>query len=290
VDAIDPNLRIGAVTLAVSDLPRAVGFYERVLGLRLLEREQRTARLGAEENAPVLTLVELERASPLPVAASGLYHVAWLLPSRAELAQTVRRIAAARWPLEGAADHGVSEALYLSDPDGLGIEVYADRPRESWTRRADGAGVKMVSEPLDLEDLLAQAPAQVVSARMAAGTTIGHVHLKVADVQRSEEFYRDALGFEEQARLPSAAFVSAGGYHHHVGMNSWQSAGAPPAPASAPGLRAIDFELSAARELEQLRRRVSRHDAHAHVSDEPGNGLALHDCDGQLLRFHARAA
>jgi catechol 2,3-dioxygenase len=171
--------------------------------------------------------------------------VAWLHLSRAALAETVKRIARARWPIDGASDHGVSEALYLSDPDGLGIEIYADRPRETWERPPDGHGVRMVTLPLDVEDLLAQAPGELDAASVAIepGTGIGHVHLKVADVSRALAFYRDTLGMEEQAQLPSAAFVSAGGYHHHIGLNSWQSQGASPAPPSAPGLREIRFTL-----------------------------------------------
>jgi catechol 2,3-dioxygenase len=133
----------------------------------------------------------------------------------------------------------------LSDPDGLGIEIYADRPRETWQRPADGHGVLMVTLALDLDDLLAQAPGDfdAADAAVAGGTGIGHVHLKVADVPRSLDFYRDTLGFEEQAQLPSGAFVSAGGYHHHIGLNSWQSRGASASPPTAPGLREIRFTI-----------------------------------------------
>jgi catechol 2,3-dioxygenase len=277
VATIDPNLRIGSVRLAIGDLERSAGFYERTLGLPLVAREERSARLGADPARPALELSELDSPTPLPPGASGLYHVAWLHPTRAALADTVRRVVGAGWRFEGAADHGVSEALYLSDPDGLGIEIYADRPPEQWRRPADGRGVVMVSEPLDLDDLLAQSPGEPTDA-VAPGTSIGHVHLKVADVPRAAAFYRDALGFEEQARLPSAAFLGAGGYHHHIGLNSWQSAGAGPAPDSAPGLRGIEFELAGAGAVEEMGRALG---------ETAGATLSVLDPDSARLLFRA---
>jgi catechol 2,3-dioxygenase len=173
----------------------------------------------------------------------------------------------------------VSEALYLSDPDGLGIEIYTDRPRESW-RRAPAGGVEMVTLPLDLEDLLASFPDDP-GERMLPGTGIGHVHLKVSDVAATERFYT-GLGFEQQARLPSAAFVSAGGYHHHLGLNTWQSAGGSPAPESSPGLRQIAFELDGEAALDALGKA-----AQASGQDESGE-IALQDPDGIPLSFTAR--
>ncbi|MGA2455326.1 MAG: VOC family protein [Solirubrobacteraceae bacterium] len=283
---IDPDLRIRSVALAVSDLARSTDFYERVLGLPLIVRERQLAQLGPDPEHPALVLSEIAAATPLPPGASGLYHVAWLHANRARLAETVRRVAAAGWPFEGASDHGVSEALYLSDPDGLGIEIYADRPRERWERPADGDGVRMVTLPLDLEDLLAQFDDEPAPA-LAPETTIGHVHLKVADVPRAAAFYRDALGFEEQAQLPQAAFLAAGGYHHHVGLNSWQSRGAAGAPDSAPGLRRIELELSDAAALDALERGLAGAlgDSYTSSADEPDERISLRDPDGQLLSF-----
>jgi catechol 2,3-dioxygenase len=277
---IDPALRIRLARLAVSDLDESAAFYEQVLGLPLIERHDEHALLGTDPADPALELLALASARPAPPRSTGLFHVAWLHPSRETLADTVRRIAAARWPFTGASDHGVSEALYLNDPDGLGIEVYADRPREEWGRTPDG-GYEIYTEPLDVEGLLATS-ASAPGPSMAPGTAIGHVHLKVADVEASDRFYT-ALGFERQALIPQAAFVSAGGYHHHLGLNTWMSAGGPPAPPDSPGLRLVAFQLGSA-------------DAVAAVGDAAGDAAApgaadgevlLGDPDGELLSFAA---
>ena len=272
--AIDPRLQIRSVTLAVSDLARSSAFYERALGLPLLARDERSAQLGADRDQPALTLLQLPASTPLPPRATGLFHVAWLHPSRAALAESLRRIAGTGWRLEGASDHGVSEALYLSDPDGLGIEIYADRPAETWAHDEDGRSLRMFTEPLDLEDLLGEFTDEP-GPHLAAGTRIGHIHLKVADVPRTAAFYRDTLGLEERARLPSAAFLAAGGYHHHVGLNSWQSDGEEAAPETAPGLRTVVFELADHEALDALAERVGT---------EAGE-VRVRDPDGQLLRF-----
>ena len=284
---IDPSLRVRSVTLAVSDLDRSADFYERVLGLPLISRDQHGARLGPDAERPALVLSDIESPTPLPPSATGLYHVAWLHPNRAALADSVRRVAGASWPFEGASDHGVSEALYLCDPDGLGIELYADRPRERWERASDGHGVNMVTLPLDLEDLLAQSLSEP-SAAVPADTNVGHVHLKVSDVPSATAFYRDALGLEEQAQLPSAAFLAAGGYHHHVGLNSWQSRGAASAPDSAPGLRQIEFELGDAAALEALERTLADAAAQTPLELDADGELSVRDPDGQLLAFAQR--
>lgn len=276
---IDPSLQIRLARLAVADLDASADFYERVLGLPVIERDAEHALLGADPANPALELVALSRPRPAPPHSTGLFHVAWLHPSRAALADTVRRIGAARWPFTGASDHGVSEALYLDDPDGLGIEVYVDRPREQWGRTPDG-GYEIYTAPLDVEDLLATSTADP-DPRVAPGTAIGHVHLKVSDVHASERFYT-GLGFERQAVIPQAAFVSAGAYHHHLGLNTWQSAGGAPAPADTPGLRLVAFELAGP-------------DAVAAVAAAAGDGaspgqsgeLLLSGPDGETLSFAA---
>jgi catechol 2,3-dioxygenase len=290
VPRIDPSLRIGSVTLAVGDLDRSTAFYEDVLGLPLIAREGGRAQLGTDPVRPALVLEAIERPSPAPPGAAGLFHVAWLHPDRGALADTVRRVGEAGWRFEGASDHGVSEALYLSDPDGLGIELYADRPRELWQRPPSGRGVRMVTLPLDVEDLLAQAGAQR-APRVPPGTALGHVHMQVADVPRALSFYRDALGFEEQAQVPSAAFLSAGGYHHHIGLNSWRSRGGAPTPDSAPGLRLIEFEVGERAALDALADALTRGSAAAPVergtarAPASGERMSASDPDGIALAF-----
>jgi catechol 2,3-dioxygenase len=286
---IDPSLRIRAVELAVSDLARSADFYERVLGLPLIERDAQGALLGPDPTQPALALSAIESPTPLVPGATGLFHVAWLHPDRAALAESLRRVAGARWPFEGASDHGVSEALYLSDPDGLGIELYVDRPRELWERAADGRGVKMVTLPLDIEDLLAQFEDDPAAA-IAPATNVGHVHMKVADVPRAAAFYRDALGLSEQAQMPSAAFLAAGGYHHHVGLNSWQSRGAAAPADSAPGLRRVELELDDEAALDALERglEAALDDAEASRLRAPDGNVSVRDPDGQLLSFSHR--
>jgi catechol 2,3-dioxygenase len=287
VDAIDPGLRLASVRLAVSDLPRSVEFYERVLGLPVVTLDEGGARLGPDREHPALALEEIENPTPLSPASTGLFHVAWLHPSRSSLAASVRRVVGQRWPFDGAADHGVSEALYLTDPDGLGIELYVDRPRAEWQRPPGGHGVRMVTLPLDLDDLLAQDPGGPLEA-VPADTTVGHVHLKVSELPRAAAFYRDALGFEEQATMPSAAFLSAGGYHHHVGLNSWQSEGADAPPDTAPGLRKVEFELGGSGSVDELERRLHETPNDDAVQRGPAGDLSIRDPDGQLLTFRSR--
>ncbi len=280
---IDPSLEIAAVELAVSDLGRSSDFYERVLGLPLRAREHGRAMLGGEAARPALVLTALDDPLPAPAGSTGLFHVAWLHPSRRELAATVRRAAAGGWKFDGASDHGVSEALYLSDPDGLGVEIYADRPRELWERPAGGTGVRMTTLPLDLPDLLAQHP-EDPPASTAPETGVGHVHLRVADVDRAESFYREKLGFGLQARIPSASFLAAGDYHHHVGLNSWESLGGSPPPPGAPGLRLVEFALAGDEGLAALEDGLHRGQGH-----RDGERLLVSDPDGQLLSFAAGA-
>ncbi len=190
------------------------------------------------------------------------------------------RLGQAEWRLSGASDHGVSEALYLEDPDGLGLELYVDRPTAEWPRPPGGSGVLMHTAPLDLRALLAEAHGGG-EAKIDPATTIGHIHLKVSNLERSLAFYRDALGLQEQARLPGAAFLSAAGYHHHIGLNTWQSEGAPPPPASAPGLRLSELQLASAGALSAVNERL-RHAGVAELN-RGEDGVTVRDPDGQEL-------
>jgi catechol 2,3-dioxygenase len=268
---IDPRTALGAVRLTVSDLARSRTFYERAIGLRARERGDGTLALGVS-GGPVLIELRGDDAAPsLDRRATGLYHLAILVPSREDLAFAVARLVEARRPLDGASDHLVSEALYLCDPDGNGIEIYRDRPREQWPRAGDR--LQMATLPLDLDGLLAElAGAGELQTSAPVGTRIGHVHLQVADLAAAEGFYHGVLGFEVTVRTYfGALFVSAGGYHHHLGLNTWHSAGAAaPAPGSV-GLRSFTIELPDEHELAAVLARVRA--ARIPCSDEQGGVL-----------------
>lgn len=230
--------RVGAVHLQVADLTRSVAFYQDVLGLRTVERTAQRAVLAAGGDAAPLVHLQ-EKRGVLPAArrgANGLFHFALLLPTRESLGRFVTHLTAqgARY---GASDHLVSEALYLADPDGLGIEVYADRPRDTW-RIANGE-IVMTTEPLDLASLAAAGGGQAWSGA-PAGTTVGHMHLHVGDLAEARRFYHDALGFDiTVSGYPGALFFSAGGYHHHLGTNVWGNGN----PASDAHARLLEWHL-----------------------------------------------
>lgn len=235
---------IGRVRLTVSDLDRALSFYRDLLGLHLLQRNGPQAVLGAApDGKPLVILEELPGAIVKPRGTTGLYHFALLMPSRRELARVFRRLLEASWPFQGFSDHGVSEALYLADADGNGIELYADRPREDWPRQ--NGSLVMYTRPLDIEDLLAQwtpAPGEPDQPSVHPDTCVGHIHLHVADLDRAEAFYHGLIGFDVMFRnYPGARFLSAGGYHHHLGINIWAGQNAPPPPANSTGL--LDFAI-----------------------------------------------
>jgi catechol 2,3-dioxygenase len=254
--SIASDTTIGAVRLTVSDLARSREFYERVIGLRSFDLPQGGVSLGATRDHPVVELFGDSAAPPLDRRAPGLYHLAILVPSRLDLAFALLRVAEARWPLGGASDHLVSEALYLSDPDGIGIEIYRDRPRDEWIR-TDGQ-LRMATEALDLEALIGEIHGAGDSQpETPAGTTVGHVHLQVASLRETEDFYHGVLGFDVMVRsYPGAIFLSAGGYHHHIGANVWHSAGGPPPAPGAIGLRNFEIVLASAAERDRVLGRV----------------------------------
>jgi len=271
---------MGAVELAVADLDRSAGYYGREVGLELLRREDGRASLGAG-GAELLGLVEEPGARPAG-RHTGLYHFALRLPERADLARWLAHAARDRVPLLGMSDHFVSEAIYLTDPDGHGIEIYHDRPREVWEGKVAS---RMTTDPLDVASLLGELddPASEPFEGLPAGTDMGHVHLQVAEIEDAVGFYRDVLGFELMAELfGSAAFLAAGGYHHHVGANTWHSRGAAPAPNGTAALRHATIVLPSAGERDRVAARVADagQDPEAHpdgvlVRDPSGIGLLL---------------
>ena len=280
--SIDPATSIGAVALTVADLDRAREFYQRAIGLRTLADADGEVRLGVDGEASLIELFARPEAPPRPRGTIGLFHLAILVPCRAELAVALRRVAAAGWRLSGASDHLVSEALYLQDPEGNGIEIYRDRPRDQWGE-ADGA-VRMATLPLDLDSLVGETTgSDAEPERMSEATRIGHIHLQVADLGKAERFYADTLGFEVTVReYPGALFMSAGGYHHHVGVNTWAGEGAPRPEPSSRGLRWFEIALPARQELEEVERRLT--DAGIEAVRE-GDGLDVADPSGNRVRL-----
>lgn len=223
-DRLHPGTTLGPVRLHAADAEGLADWYVRVLGLVLLAADDRGAVLGTPGGEPLLALLARPGAERPARDEPGLYHTAFLLPTRADLGRFLRHVSMAGIRLSGAADHLVSEAVYLTDPEGNGVEVYRDRPRSEW--QWTEAGVRMDNAPLDVRAILAEA--EVAGEQFSTapdGTTIGHVHLKVADLDATERFYAQVLGFDVMERFPGALFVSAGGYHHHLGLNAWESLG-----------------------------------------------------------------
>jgi catechol 2,3-dioxygenase len=236
------GVELGPVLLQVADLERSLAFYGPVLGLELLDRSGAEARLGAPDARPLVELRERAGARPVPPRGrNGLFHFAILLPDRGSLGRFLPHLAAVGASV-GLADHLVSEASYLRDPDGLGIEIYADRPRDAWTYR-DGELI-LTTDPLDAQDLIAAGGAHSWTG-IPAGTRMGHVHLQVGNLEAAERFYHATLGFDKTTwSYPGALFLSADGYHHHLGLNTW----GPPVDATAEDARLLEWTLSVGHE------------------------------------------
>lgn len=248
-------LRIGGVTLAVRELDRVVAFYRDVIGLEVLAHEDGVVRLGVAGGA-FLELLHRPVAKPDDPASAGLFHTAFLLPSRADLGRWLAHFRTLGQPLDGGADHLVSEAAYLHDPEGNGVEVYVDRPREQWSWRdgPDGRRVEMANRPLDVEGLLRLADTPWAGA--PAGTRIGHVHLRVGSIGAARRFYGGLLGMDVTNAWDAAAFLSSGGYHHHVAANTWRSAGAGPRDPARAGLASVTLDIADEQALAGIMGRV----------------------------------
>jgi catechol 2,3-dioxygenase len=283
---LPPNTSLGPVRLTAAEPDALARFYERTVGLRPLAAPNGIEPLGVEEGQPLVELDPRPEAPPRPAGTTGLFHLAILVPNRLELARALRRVSESGWRFTGASDHLVSEALYLRDPEGNGIEIYRDRPRDEW-RRA-GGDIEMDTLPLDLEGLLEElAGDDAPGEGMPPGTRIGHVHLNVADLADAEAFYGGALGFDVTVRgYPGALFVSAGGYHHHVGLNTWMGEGAPPPPPGARGLGRFEIVLPDAAAVEATAQRLA---AHGVETESSGEGLAVMDPSGNRLLLRPAA-
>ncbi len=269
--SLPATLRLGAVHLTVSDLDRSVAFYRDAIGLRLHRRDDPVAAMGV--GGEDLVVLHEEPGARRAGRHAGLYHYALLYPSREELARAALRLAATRTPIQGASDHGTHEAIYLPDPDGNGIELAADRPREAWPDLSN-PGWDGGPRPLDLDGLLALAAGEEPRPMAGTGLVVGHVHLHVGDIERGLNFYRDVLGFELMFSMPTAAFVSAGGYHHHLGFNTWRGEGVPPGPPGRVGLRHWTVVLEDPADLAAVRERVRA----------TGVGVEEGEDDGFLVR------
>lgn len=267
---------IGRVALRVRDLDAMVKFYREVIGLAVLTREESHASLGAGET-PLLVLKSAPDEPGRSRSQTGLYHVAFRVPSRSALGDGLARVRE-EWRLDGASDHHVSEALYLSDPEGNGVEIYRDRARDEWRITPDGA-VHMTTDPLDLEKVLDAATGEVM---IPPETDIGHVHLEVSDLERARDFYVDTLGFERRATVPEAWFFAAGGYHHHVGVNTWQGR---TSPAGGRGLAWFEVILPDPDVLQAIRARVSARESPLAETDE---GIRVADSDGIAIRLRTK--
>ena len=267
------TLRLGPTHLTVSDVDGSIAFYERSLGLQLHSRDGLTAAMGAGgEDLVVLTG---RPGAALGGRHAGLYHFALLYDSREELARAITRLAASRTRIEGASDHGVSEAIYLRDPDDNGIELYVDRPRSEWPPpRRPGERIEISTIALDMQALMRTVEGEPVRELAGPGLRTGHLHLHVGDIQRALGFYRDVLGFEVMANIGSAAFVSAGGYHHHLGFNVWLGSDVKPRPPASAGLRHWTVLLRTASEVDEVRARVQ---AAGLPTEEHAGGFVVRD-------------
>lgn len=277
--SIHPQTSIGAVSITVSNLERSLAYYRQVIGLQVHSQQDGVAHLSAGED-DLLILAERKGAKSA-AGYTGLYHFAILVPTRRALALVLRHLIQNNIPL-GASDHAVSEALYLNDPDGNGIEIYADRPREQWPFSTVGE-LQMTTIRLNAPSILAEISDADQWQGLPAGTKMGHIHLRVGDIPTAKAFYTQTLGFDWMVDYGGqASFVSAGGYHHHIGMNTWESAGAPPRPEDAVGLNYFTVVLPDTAALEatvtQLQTQeypVEKQDGRYFLRDPFQNGIVL---------------
>jgi catechol 2,3-dioxygenase len=282
-------VRISTIQLRTASLARLREFYVDVLGFEPVDEEGSILALFSDINGdPLVTIEEIPGATPRPEFSTGLYHVAFLMPNRKELARILARLSEKRYPLQGFADHGVSEAIYLADPDGNGIELYADRPREEWPQKR--GEIEMFTHPLDLENLLSEIGDTASEwDGIHPETTVGHIHLQVSNLEQSGNFYHDILGYDiVQKSFPGALFLSTGGYHHHVGLNNWNSNGASLAPRGSAGLTRFSVETADLITLRHLQVQFLHKGASFKEIPSENNSmpsLLVHDPDGLEIQI-----
>ncbi|HVL51828.1 MAG TPA: VOC family protein [Actinomycetota bacterium] len=288
--SIAPATGVGAVHLAVTDGSRAATFYQNVLGLQMLE-EGPAIRLGAAGRE--LVVLHPGAAQPVPQGTTGLYHLAIVVPDRKEFARVVKRLSEIGYP-HAPTDHTLTKADYLWDPDGNGIEVYVETPEDgTWFMTEDDFGARDSSgrirsgrDPINLRQLFAELPPEEdVFVPLPAGSRMGHVHLHVRDIDEAVGFYNGLVGFDVTGVVPrlGMAFVSAGGYHHHLGLNTWAGRGAPPAPAGSAGLLEFTIELPTSGGLDEVISRLDR--GGVKLADSPEGGVAVRDASGNRARL-----
>ncbi|UPJ50585.1 VOC family protein [Bradyrhizobium sp. 200] len=273
-------MRIGMVTLRVRDLDLVANYYRDAIGLTVMARSATSARLGSG-GVPLLDLERRGGAAREARNAAGLYHTAFLMPTRKDLARWLVHAAKNKIPLSGFADHLVSESVYLDDPEGNGIEVYADRAPETW--KWDGGSVAMATDRLDIDGLLALTDTRTTNyAKAPDDLRIGHMHLRVGDLEQADRFYSATLGFDPTRKRSGAAFLSSGRYHHHLAINVWQSAGAGPRDDAATGLAWFSLEIAAPEILQSQEQRLRQAGAQAVAI---ANGIETADPWGTKVRL-----
>ncbi|WP_096155033.1 VOC family protein [Bacillus sp. FJAT-45066] len=275
-----PTMYVRDIQLKVSNLSKSIEFYKNIVGFNVIRQDKKIAHLSANGKTSILTIEQLDEVEPKQLRTTGLYHFAILLPSRKELAKFIHHLMNTRYTLQGASDHIVSEALYLVDPDGNGVEVYCDRSASEW--KWSHGEVLMATDRLDIEDILSERNGEEWSG-LSNGTVMGHIHLHVSDLKESETFYCNGLGFEVVCCYGTQAlFVSSNGYHHHIGLNTWNGVGAPPPSHNSVGLEhfTISFPSEENRQasierLHKLGASVETEDDNYTVIDPSGNKLLL---------------
>ncbi|GBC69637.1 Catechol-2,3-dioxygenase [archaeon HR01] len=293
-----PDTHIQWVYLTVSDLEKAMKFYTGLLGLKHLSWLGEKVVLGSPDGEPLIILRERRGALPWPGNSVGLYHLALLMPSRKDLARIFVRISE-NWGFEGFSDHIVSEALYLRDPDGHGLEIYVDRPKSFWSYRSDG-GLQMATLPLNIDSLLRELAGEGVRLalsnqwRAPAGTRVGHIHLHVSRLEKAERFYHQLLGFDVTMRLAnSALFMAVGGYHHHIGANIWAGLDAPRASQEHVSLESFSINLMDIGTISEIKARIVENglevDDGLLNSIEGYSGVTVRDYDGNVVELVAPA-